>query len=140
MIEITLFLYKTQRPNVNPAVRRSLRRASVAPLAWMAVIFLLSAQSDLDSGLGLVDLIGRKIGHLLTYALLAWLWFWTLRGTVRRPMLTAAVISVLYAVSDEYHQSTVENRHGSPVDVLIDSLGVALAAWWSARANRARWP
>jgi VanZ family protein len=30
-------------------------------------------------------------------------------------------------VSDEFHQTFVEGRHGSPVDVLIDAAGVALA-------------
>jgi VanZ family protein len=99
----------------------------------MAVIFLLSAQSDLNSGLGAVDLIGRKILHALTFALLAWLWFWTLRGTVSRPMATAVVISVLYAISDEYHQHFVHGRHGSPIDVVIDSIGIAAVAWREER-------
>jgi VanZ family protein len=99
----------------------------------MAVIFLLSAQSDLNSGLGAVDLIGRKILHALTFALLAWLWFWALRGTVSRPMATAVVISVLYAVSDEYHQHFVHGRHGSPIDVVIDSIGIAAVAWREER-------
>jgi len=45
---------------------------------------------------------------------------------VRSP-LPAALITVTYAISDEYHQSFVEGRHGTPVDVLIDSVGVAIA-------------
>ena len=39
----------------------------------------------------------------------------------------AALITIAYAVTDELHQTTVDGRHGSPVDVLIDSAGVALA-------------
>ena len=54
------------------------RRASAAsalgrylpPLALMAAIFVLSAQPDLGSGLGVVDLIGRKIVHMGEFALL----------------------------------------------------------------------
>jgi VanZ family protein len=46
---------------------------------------------------------------------------------VRRPVLTAALISLAYAATDEYHQSFVESRHGTPVDVLIDAVGIALA-------------
>jgi VanZ family protein len=125
---------------VNRATQRSLRR-SAAPLAWMVVIFLLSAQPDLSTHLGIWDLVGRKIAHMATYALLTWLWFWALRGTVAHPMVAAVAISLLYAVSDEYHQHFVHGRHGSPVDVLIDSVGIALIVWREerkgAKANRA---
>ena len=42
-----------------------------------------------------------------------------------------AMAEVLYAISDELHQSFVAGRHGTPVDVAIDALGVGLAvlAW-----------
>jgi VanZ family protein len=117
---------------VSRAAQRSLRR-SAAPLAWMAVIFVLSAQPDLSTHLGIWDLVGRKLAHIASYALLTWLWFWALRGTVARPMASAVVISLLYAVSDEYHQHFVHGRHGSPVDVAIDSIGIGLVVWWKAR-------
>ncbi len=104
----------------------------------MAIIFAFSATPDLGTDLGLADLIGRKIAHAVTYGALAYLWFWTLRGAVARPMLTAAVISLLYAATDEYHQSFVDGRHGTPVDVLIDSLGIAVAARLSRRQGERR--
>jgi VanZ family protein len=122
---------------VSPAVARALRR-SLAPLALMASIFFFSAQTDLNSGLGAWDLIGRKLIHMASFGSLCWLWFWALRGTVPRPMLSAAVISVLYAASDEYHQHFVEGRHGSPIDVAIDSVGVAAVVWWEERKRRPR--
>jgi len=99
----------------------------------MAVLFWFSAQSDLNSGLGALDLIGRKIVHVGSYALLTWLWFRALRGTVPRPMLSAAVIAFTYAITDEYHQHFVHGRHGSPIDVLIDSVGIAAIAIWQER-------
>jgi hypothetical protein len=40
----------------------------------MAVIFILSAQPHLNSGLGAIDLVGRKLAHFAEYALLAFLW------------------------------------------------------------------
>jgi len=104
----------------------------------MAIIFVLSATPDLNSGLGDLDLIGRKVLHMVTYAVLTWLWFWTLRGSAPRPMLSAVVISVLYSISDEYHQHFVEGRHGSPVDVAIDSIGIAGVVWWEERKRRLR--
>jgi VanZ family protein len=85
---------------------------------------------SLDSGLGLIDTIGRKLIHVAEYALLAFLW-WRALVTVTSPgraALFAFLLSSGYAVTDEYHQTFVEGRHGSPVDWAIDSAGAALAA------------
>jgi VanZ family protein len=100
------------------------------PLLLMGAIFFLSAQPSLDSGLGLIDLIGRKLIHFGEYALLAFLW-WRALVTVTSPgraALLALVLASGYAATDEYHQTFVEGRHGSPVDWLIDSSGAAIAA------------
>ena len=107
----------------------------VPPLLLMAVIFFLSAQPNLSSGLGTIDLVGRKIVHMSEYGLLFLLW---LRALGWRAPLAAAAITVAYAATDEWHQTAVAGRHGSPVDVLIDATGVAIA--WAAwlRASRAR--
>lgn len=103
----------------------------------MALIFFLSHQPDLSSGLGIWDLIGRKILHAAEYALLCALWWRALAGvtTHGRAILAAAAISVAYAVSDEVHQSFIDGRHGTPVDVVIDSVGVAAAAAWLRRRH-----
>ena len=94
------------------------------PLLLMVVIFLLSAQPDLNSGLGTWDTVLRKLAHMVEFGLLWWLWRRALGSGSAVP---AAAIAVAYAVSDEFHQSFVEGRVGSPVDVLIDATGVALA-------------
>jgi VanZ family protein len=100
------------------------------PLALMVVIFVLSAQPDLNSGLGTIDLIGRKIIHACEYALLTFLWWRALR-TVMSPRHAIAVgfaIAVGYSATDELHQAYVNGRHGTPVDVGIDTIGAATAA------------
>ena len=104
-------------------------RRALLPLAMMGLIFFLSAQPDLDSGLGVIDLIGRKIVHLATYLVLTLAWFWALRPVARSgtSLAIAAAVAFAYAVSDEYHQSFVEGRAGSPVDVAIDTIGIVLA-------------
>ena len=104
----------------------------------MAVIFFLSHQPDLSSGLGVWDLIGRKILHAAEYALLCFLW-WRALATVTlrsRALAAAAAIAVAYAASDEFHQSFIEGRNGSPVDVAIDSIGVAVAVVLVRRRDR----
>jgi VanZ family protein len=103
----------------------------LAPLALMAVIFAVSAQPSLNSGLGTIDLIGRKIIHFSEYALLCLLWWRALEpgSGPRRAALIAFLICSAYAATDELHQSFVEGRHGTPVDWLIDSAGAGLVAW-----------
>jgi VanZ family protein len=101
------------------------------PLVLMGVIFLLSAQPSLDSGLGPIDLIGRKLIHFGEYALLCFLW-WRALVTVMSPgraALLALLIASGYAVTDEYHQTFVGGRHGNPLDWAIDSAGAAAAAF-----------
>ncbi len=100
------------------------------PVVLMGVIFATSAQPSLDSGLGVIDLVGRKLIHFDEYALLCFLW-WRALATVtnpRRAALYAFLIASGYALTDEFHQSFVEGRHGTPVDWLIDSAGAAAAA------------
>jgi VanZ family protein len=108
------------------------------PLALMGVIFALSAQPDLSSGLGTIDLVGRKLVHMAEYGLLWLLWLRALGGRRRAPW-AAAAITIAYAATDELHQTTVEGRHGTPVDVAIDAMGIALTALLlQVRSSRAR--
>ena len=96
----------------------------VPPLVLMAVIFVLSAQPDLNSGLGTWDTILRKCAHMAEYGLLWWLWARAIRHRG-----WAAVIAIGYAITDEIHQHFVQGRHGTPVDVLIDAVGVAVGVY-----------
>ena len=108
------------------------------PLLLMAVIFALSAQPSLDSGLGVVDLVGRKVIHFAEYALLTLLWWRALRTRMPadQAALAAFAIASLYALSDEYHQSFVEGRSGTPLDWAVDTAGAAAAAVWLRRRSR----
>jgi VanZ family protein len=94
------------------------------PLALMGLIFFFSAQPDLGTGLGVWDTIGRKLVHMAEYGVLWFLWW---RATGYRHPAPSIAITLLFAASDEYHQSFVEGRHGSPWDVAIDAAGVGLA-------------
>ena len=49
------------------------------PLALMGVIFALSAQPDLGTDLGMVDVILRKLAHMIEYGLLLFLLWRPLR-------------------------------------------------------------
>ena len=124
-------------------MRMSLNRGAglwLPPVALMAIIFFFSAQPDLSSGLGVVDLVLRKIVHFVEYGLLCFL-LWRALRTVTSPdraILLALLIASAYAATDEWHQTYVEGRHGTPVDWLIDSAGafVVAARLWTLEQRR----
>ena len=105
------------------------------PIALMGVIWALSAQPDLGTDLGTIDLIGRKLVHMFEYGLLWLLWH---RALGWRHAWAAAAIAIGYAATDELHQTFVDGRQGTPRDVAIDALGVAAAAFLHARLRRRR--
>jgi VanZ family protein len=107
--------------------RRSPLVRALAPLALMGVIFWFSAQPAAAHHAWWV-IVFRKLGHITGYALLTALWAWALRDVVRRHVLWAVLISLAYACSDEFHQTFVRGREGTPRDVLIDAVGMAIAA------------
>jgi VanZ family protein len=100
------------------------------PLLLMGVIFFFSAQPDLSTGLGTWDLILRKAAHMAEYGLLWFLWY---RALELRSPWPAVAITLAYAATDEFHQTFVEGRHGTLVDVLIDAAGVAIAVMIHSR-------
>ena len=100
---------------------------------WAAVIFALSSIPSLGTGLGVWDTILRKLAHTVEYAVLGAL---LLRATGRVDLTFA--LGVLYAASDEFHQTFVPGRHGSPVDVAIDAVGITVGIALSFRAGRGR--
>jgi VanZ family protein len=103
-------------------------------LVWAALIFAFSSVPDLGTGLGGWDLVLRKIAHAVEFAILGAL---LARATSSAGL--ALGLGTLYAVSDEVHQAFVPGRVGSPFDVAIDTIGVAIgvAAWQLAVRRRA---
>lgn len=112
-------------------MRRALARLDplAPPLVLVGVIWFFSSQPDLSSGLGVIDLVGRKLTHAGEYALLCFLLWRALRGRLpgAGALGLAFALAVAYGAVDEYHQTFVAGRNGSPVDVGIDALGAALA-------------
>ena len=93
----------------------------------MGVIFGFSSLSYQEiPNFGFWDLLVKKGAHVLGYGLLA-LAFWYGLGFQKKLWWLVLLFSVLYALSDEYHQSFVPGRHPSWVDALvIDGSGAAL--------------
>jgi VanZ family protein len=125
-------------------------------IGWMGLIFYFSHQnsgtsSNMSAGLirrvlqvfipetsgdeltnviASLQFIVRKTEHLTLYLILgafALLHFSTYnRFTLIVKLSSSLVLSVLYAVSDEYHQTYIQGRSGEIRDVIIDSVGAII--------------
>lgn len=103
-------------------------------LGLMAAIFLFSSTpaSHLPY-FGTIDLLVKKGGHATGYALLALAYYFALppRLSPGYRAVLAFIMALLFALSDEFHQSFVEGRTSSLRDVGIDSAGAAAAILFS---------
>jgi len=99
---------------------------------WAFLIFFLSSQPTLKiSEFFIWDFIAKKIAHLFVYAVLFTL---ILRAT-NRNWIISFVLTMSYALSDEYHQSFVQGRTASLLDLGFDLSGANIAAYiaWKLR-------
>ena len=124
--------------------------SGIAVIIWMIVIFMFSAMVGDDSGnlstiivktifrnntsiaeSELAHIVVRKIAHMTEYAIFCLLII-NLEKQIGfkirlKHILIGIIISCIYAMTDEYHQSFVNERSGNIIDVGIDTLGAAIA-------------
>jgi len=111
--------------------------AWLPPILWAGVIFALSAQSVLPqfeaSGL---EYFSKKVAHLGVYAILYLLFSRAI--TLQSPLKTTQanqylfpfLLCLLYAISDEFHQSLIPGRYATFRDIGFDTLGITTAFFW----------
>ena len=106
----------------------------IPALVVMGVIFWFSAQSGEELPVfSWADKIVKKSGHMIGYALLSF-WYWYALGLQNNRRWLAWLLAVLYAATDEYHQSFVPYRSPSIWDVLIfDNFGALISLWLTNR-------
>lgn len=92
-------------------------------LAWCGLIFFLSSQPHLPGPENVnLDFLFKKLGHICAYAILFGL---TFRAT--HSAKQSFLFCIMYAMSDEYHQSFVPGRTPMIRDIGIDIIGMSLA-------------
>jgi VanZ family protein len=105
----------------------------------MGLIFFFSSRPDLPSAPEpFVDFVLKKMAHAFVYAVLAAL---LVRATSARGRIGIVpwAIAILYAVTDEFHQTFVPGRTGRWTDVAIDAAGAAVGVafmLWLRRRGR----
>ena len=125
------------QPQLHPIFESRIARW-LAVIFWMGLIFFLSSQSKLPSAqTAWLDYFFKKSAHFGAYAILAGL-FWRALPASPRIWLLSWLLPVVYACSDEIHQSFVALRHPAVTDVIIDACGAAAAVfiiWYLRRRS-----
>jgi VanZ family protein len=96
----------------------------------MGIIFILSSlPSSRIPDYGTIDTLIKKGGHAIGYGLLGLSYYYALPKRLSKFYrgITALMMAVLFALSDEYHQSFVQGRTSSLTDIFIDGIGATLA-------------
>ncbi|WP_434283181.1 VanZ family protein [Clostridium botulinum] len=119
---------------------------------WMVVIFTFSNQPGESSNKnnffvadvltkGKIDLFKhidynflnfliRKAAHITEYLILFMLLYYAFKKTFYKNLkIKAAIITILYACTDEFHQLFIPGREGKVRDVLVDSIGVFIGVF-----------
>lgn len=101
-----------------------------AAAIWMAVIFFLSSVrgSGYQSS-STFYFIERKSFHVIEYFILFMLLYKALSWDFKyeKSLVFSAVLSFIYGISDEWHQTFVFGRDGTIRDVAIDLAGILAA-------------
>ena len=102
---------------------------------WAGVIFALSSISQITvAEFFLWDFAAKKVAHLAEYAVLYALF---LRATEKNWVLSF-FLTMIYAATDEIHQSFVPGRNAAVYDLAFDFSGAAISAYviWKLRQIR----
>jgi|WetSurMetagenome_2_1015567.scaffolds.fasta_scaffold449062_2 VanZ family protein len=107
----------------------------------MGLIFAASAMPGYDlPELGTWDVIAKKGGHMLGYALLSISYFHVINNGKRirgLQFFSAVILAILYSITDEVHQLFTPGRNASPIDVCVDATGgfLGLGLWCFIRTR-----
>lgn len=118
------------------------------PISWAFLIFLGS--SIHGGSIPAPVSVASQALHACEYAVLAYLIVRALQSTkkerypLKKILVVAFTISVLYAATDEFHQFYIPGRHPDPLDLLMDALGsgAGVFLWYlfvRRRLNDIRW-
>lgn len=103
-------------------------------LVWTFIIFLFSSQPTGEvSEIHWKDFVVKKTAHIVEYAILSLFLYRALKGSgiaKRKAGLYSIICSILYGLSDEFHQSFTPGRDPKLRDVLFDTTGAVSAIYF----------
>jgi VanZ family protein len=110
----------------------------IPPIVFAGIIFFLSSRSSVEIGPEIPHI--DKLYHMIIYfifAILLWRAFYYASSPSfqKRAIWLALLFTIIFGMSDEWHQLFVAFRHADVFDLLFDSLGASMAvigvSWWN---------
>ena len=102
----------------------------ICTILWMSLIYYFSSLPAGSTGPDtLLFKIISKASHFVIFGILSVLylfslkWKKSLQDTGPGIFILSLLMAVMYAVTDEYHQSFISGRYPGAADVLLDSAG-----------------
>jgi len=105
------------------------------PVLWAAIIFIFSSfEQTKVSDFFFWDFIAKKGAHFFEYAIL----FFLISRASGKNYALSFILTILYSLSDEFHQSFVPGRTAAIYDVAIDFAGAATSAYiiWKLKLQK----
>jgi VanZ family protein len=125
-----------------------MENTSNSSMRWLPALIMMVAIFSFSSipaarlpDFGPYDFLVKKGGHAIGYAMLGLSYFYALPSRLNSGYRWALslMMAVLFALSDEFHQSFVQGRTSSLRDVMIDgtsaAVTVAVAAIYSSNSR-----
>jgi VanZ family protein len=81
----------------------------------------------------------QNLAHIPLFGLLALLWYRTLGAWIAKGHLlsgSALLLTAGFGIFDEWHQLQVPGRYASLTDIMLNTLGAAIAIWLLSRPVR----
>jgi VanZ family protein len=102
-------------------------------VAWVAALFLVSSQSVPAAVGGVPDWLTHAAAYLVLSLLLCRALAGGVRALPARWIVLSVLLSTVYGITDEYHQSFVPERQSEVMDVAKDLVGAVLGGWLYSR-------
>jgi len=101
-------------------------------IIWCGVIFGLSGLAiNKEKHFSWMDFVVKKTAHVVEYFVLYWLVYRAasnkMRLNTKSILIYSFLFTLVYALSDEWHQTFVPGREGTLRDVGFDTIGALLS-------------
>ncbi len=103
----------------------------IPAILYMALIFYLSSHPAPEEARWFPIIAGLKVSHMIEYGILFLLvWYAAIMTTAYDSLSAfalALMITVLYGLTDEFHQIFISTRTATLIDVVADGVGGLIA-------------
>ena len=103
------------------------------PIIWAVVIFSFSSYQTVQaSQIMWQDFIVKKSFHIIEYAILTTFVYRAMKGSGldrKKAGIYSILFTILYGITDEFHQSFTQGRESKARDVVFDTIGGLLSIY-----------